>query len=65
MIYLVNFVYEEMSEKNKNETKENSILSTYFIEKYGEKSNIGCLNEENYIDEITKYMTNDSNLKMI
>ena len=37
---LLNFVYEEMSEKNKNETKENSImanLSTYFSEKYGGK----------------------------
>ena len=62
---LVNFVYEEISEKNKNETKENSMgnLSTYFSEKYGEKSNIGNLNEEKYIDEITKYMIKDIEFK--
>ncbi len=60
---LVNFVYEEMSEKNKNGAKENSILSTYFSEKYGEKSKLGSLNEEKYIDEITKYMTKDIEFK--
>jgi len=63
---LVNFVYEEMSEKNINETKEKSImanLSTYFNEKYGEKSNIGNLNEEQYIDEITRYLAKDIEFK--
>jgi len=63
---LVNFVYEEMPEKNKNVTKENIIManvSTYFSEKYDEKSNLVSLNEEKYSDEITKYMKKDIEFK--
>ena len=59
---LLNFVYEEMREKNKNEKNEKSIttnFSTYLNEQYGENSKIGNLNEEKYIDEITKYMMKD------
>jgi hypothetical protein len=63
---LENFVYEEMPEKNKNEGNEKSTMSnfsTYLIEKYDENSKIGNLNEEKYIDEITKYMLNDIEFK--
>ena len=59
---LINFVYEEMHEKNKNETNEKSIttyFSTYLNDQYDEKSKIGNLNEEKYSDEITKYMIKD------
>ena len=40
-----------------------SNVSTYLNEKYGEKSKIAYLNEEQYSDEITKYMLKDIGFK--
>ena len=59
---LINFVYEQMSEKNKNENSDATNFSTFFNENYGENGQDN-LNEEKYIEEILKYMTKNSDFK--
>ena len=56
---LINFVYEELSKKNKNEEKTLNI-SDNIDEKSINKTN---LNEEKYSDELIKYMKKDSSFK--
>ena len=57
---LINFVYEQMAEKNKND---NNDISSFFNENFGEKNGQNSLNEEKYIEEILKYMSKNSDFK--
>ena len=61
---LVNFVFKEMKEKSKilkNSTMTN--FSTFLEERYGGKSIKANLNQEQYSDEIKKYMLKDPEFK--
>jgi len=63
---LVDFVYDEMYAKSKNEgnkkiTKEN--FSIFYREKYDEIIKENNLNDEKYIDEMTNYMAKDIEFK--
>ncbi len=61
---LINFVYEQMAEKSKNENIIESIdFSTFFYDKDNERSEEDNLNEEKYIEEIQIYMTKNSDFK--
>ena len=60
---LINFVYDQIAEKNKNENNDTTNFSTFFNENYGENSGQDNLNEEKYIEEILKYMTKNSDFK--
>ena len=61
---LINFVYDQMAEKNKNENMIESMnFSFIFNEKYDERSEEDNLNEEKYIEEIIKYMTKNPDFK--
>ena len=55
---LINFVNKEMNEKRKNTN-----LSSFLEEKYDEKNKVNNLKEENYIGEIIKYMEKDLDFK--
>ena len=57
---LTDFVYDKMSEKNANEISNSQMsdLSIYLNKKYGEKSQINNSKEENYCNEIIKYILN-------
>ena len=54
---LINFVYESMNDKSKNE------ISFLFNDIYGELGKQNNLNEEKYSEEITKYMNKDLEFK--
>ena len=56
---LVDFVYEEMLEKSKNDINKKSTMknfSIFYSKKYCEIIEEGNLNEEKYSDEIINYM---------
>ena len=61
---LINFVYEQMAKKRKNENIIESIdFSTFFYDKDDERTEEDNLNEEKYIEELQIYMTKNSDLK--
>jgi len=63
---LVDFVYEEMLEKSKNDTNKKSTMknfSIFYSKKYGEIIEEDNLNEEKYSDEIINYMAKDIEFK--
>ena len=60
---LINFVYEQMAEKNKYENSEEINLSTFINEKYGDNDDKDNINEEKYVEEILKYMMKNSDFK--
>ena len=61
---LVNFVFKEMQEKRKILKNSNlTNFSTFLDERYGGQDLNKCLNQEQYSDEIKKYMLNDQEFK--
>ena len=60
---LINFVYEQMAEKNKSNNMDDTNFSTFFNENYGENNGTDDVNEEKYIEEILKYMSKNSDFK--
>ena len=60
---LINFVYEQIAEKNKNNNIDDTNFSIFLNENYEENNGANNLNEEKYIEEILKYISKNPDFK--